>query len=202
MKKIIIYTAVFLAISCQQTIDPFEKKFSCLLTKEVTSNNQTTTYQYDASDRLTAIVYYDSSKETYTYGTNGKLQVSGYFNSSGAFLYSWEPTYSSDGTVSKVVNKNSAGTVDGEYRISYTSTSIKLDYYNNGVSISNYSEEYTFNGVNLTRQFNKITDGAGRTSRTYEYLYSDFQSGISAFYVWTSKIPGYPFPYFINRLVK
>lgn len=191
MKRIIISAAVFLAISCQQTIDPFEKKFSCLLTKQVTSDNQTTTYQYDASDRLSAIVYSDNSKRTYTYGTNGKLQTSGYFNSSGAFQSSWEPTYSSDGKVSKVVYKNNTAAVTGEDRFSYSSTSVKLDYFVNGVS--NYFKEYTLNGANATRYFQKSTDAAGKTTYTYEGLYSDFQSGISPFYVWYYKIPGYPF---------
>lgn len=202
MKRVIIYAAVLLAISCQQTIDPFEKKFSCLLTKQVTSDNQTTTYQYDASDRLIAVIFSDNSKTTYTYGTNGKLQVSSNFNSSGAFQQSSEPTYSSDGKVAKVVYKTSTGAIFGEERFSYLSTSIKLDYFANGVS--NAFQEYTLNGANVTRYFAKSTDATGKTVGTYEELYSDFQSGINPFYLAIYKIPGYPFsePYNAYKTIK
>lgn len=191
MRRIIVYAAVLLVTSCQETIDPFEKKFSCLLTKSVTSDNQTMTYQYDASDRLTTNIYYDNTRSTYTYGTNGKLLISSHFNSSGTLQFSWEPTYSSDGKVSKVVYKNSSGIAYSEARFSYTPTVVKVDYFKNVANTA--SEEFTLKGANVTRYFLKVIDAAGKTKFTYEELYSDFQNGISPDYLWAYKIPGYPF---------
>lgn len=200
--KFLLLLSYTVLIACQQTVDPFDKPFSCILTQAAFSDgnttNELTSFQYDDSDRLISVLYSDNSSEVFNYSSNSLLATWYFYSTTGILSSAKEIQYDQDLQVVKVIDKNSNGQQTSEERFSRSSTSLKIEAYVNSNKLA-WSEEWTLVGKNNTRDYLQVFDQkTGKTSYTSEYLFSNFDDGVSPFYAWVYKIPGFPYPRSFN----
>lgn len=189
-------------MACQQTVDPFDKPFSCILTQEsfsdANTSNALTSFQYDDSGHLISVIYSDNSSEIFNYGSNALLFTWYSYSSSGSLNYYKEIQYDQASEVTKVINKNPNGQQTSEERFTHGSASLKIEAYTNSNKIV-WSEEWTLEGKNNTRDYFQAFDqNTGKIAYTSEDLFSNFEDGVSPFYAWIYKIPGFPYPRSFN----